>query len=383
LHILFQSPFFNSGSNFHVHLLLREPFPRYRNYNLRPFALVCNNLCKNVATRGIQPIARRAGCAILVIISIILIGMPVGAARAQPHPTVSPSLTIDERNRLAGEAMRKRDFPAALELVRTSADRGDAKSQFMVGQFHYYGWGVPINRQEAMSWYRKAADQGDAEGADSVARLFHSGSGVPRDYQEAMTWFRRAADRGYAPSQAAICAMYIAGEGVPVDFEEGTAWCKKSADQGYAAAQRVLGVGYLNGQGVPKDLDKAVVWLRRAAEQGDAESQLRMGNLYRRGDGLPQDNDLARAWYRKAMAQKNEGARTALAAMDAEDRNPGFRHPERIPPHLQTICFLDNPMMLRITRLDKSEQESVTRKYSACLRANWKRITRGAPFPAD
>jgi uncharacterized protein len=206
---------------------------------------------------------------------------------------------------------------------------------------------------------------------------------APRDYREAMVWFKKAADRGYAPSQAAICAMYIAGEGVPEDFEEGISWCKKSADQGYAAAQRVLGVGYLNGQGVPRDLDKAVAWLRKAAEQGDAESQFRVGNLYRRGEGLPQDSDQARAWYRKATAQKYEGARTALAAMDAEDRNPGSRHPERIPPQLQTICFLDNPMILKITRLDKSEQESVMQKYNACLRANWKRISRGAPFPAD
>jgi hypothetical protein len=69
--------------------------------------------------------------------------------------------------------------------------------------------------------------------------------------------------------------------------------------------------------------------------------------------------------------------------MDAEDRNPGFRHPERIPPQLHTICFLDNPMMLKISRLDKGEQESVTRKYNSCLRTNWKRISRGAPFPAD
>lgn len=37
-----------------MYLLLRERFPRYRRYNLRPFALVCNNLCNSVAKRIIR-----------------------------------------------------------------------------------------------------------------------------------------------------------------------------------------------------------------------------------------------------------------------------------------------------------------------------------------
>ena len=319
----------------------------------------------------------------ILLVGAICIGTASFPALAQPSAAVGAPITYEEAHRRGTEAFNRRDYAEALQWYRKSADQGDPRGQIVVGQFFSYGWGMPRNDTQALIWYRKAADQGDAEGADSVGRLYHTGSGVPRDNQEAMKWFRKAADQGYAPSQAAVCSMYVAGEGVQADFEEGVAWCKKAAGQGNAFAQRVLGVGYLNGEGVPKDTGKAAVWLRKAAEQGDAESQTRLGNLYERGEGVPQDREQARMWFKKAIAQNHDKARKELAEMDAEDRNPGFKHPERIPPQLQTICFLDNPQMLKIKRVDKAEQEVIAQRYIACLRSNWKRINGSAPFPGD
>jgi len=137
------------------------------------------------------------------------------------------------------------------------------------------------------------------------------------------------------------------------------------------------------GEGAPTDYARAMNWFQKAAAQNVAEAQTGIGLLYRFGSGVPQDREQARTWFKKAVAQGYEKAKKELAEMNAEDRNPGFKHPERIPPTLQTVCFIKVPQILRFARLDKAEQETIGERYRACLRSTWKRASGGAPFPAD
>lgn len=41
------------------------------------------------------------------------------------------------------------------------AEKGNCKSQFMVGECYANGWGVDANKEKAKEWYEKAAMQGN------------------------------------------------------------------------------------------------------------------------------------------------------------------------------------------------------------------------------
>ena len=57
-------------------------------------------------------------------------------------------------------AAHRGEYATALRRLFPLAEEGDARAQFDMGFMHAYGWGVPSNPAEAITWYRKAADQG-------------------------------------------------------------------------------------------------------------------------------------------------------------------------------------------------------------------------------
>ena len=118
-----------------------------------------------------------------------------------------------------------------LTILRTKAEKGDAQSQFELGESFLLGkLGVATNEVEAVKWFRKAADQNHA------AAQYHLG----------------------------LCEAY--GQGVAKDEAAAMKWFRKAAEQNDAKAQYSLGIGYAHGQGVAKDAAEAVRWYRKAAE---------------------------------------------------------------------------------------------------------------------
>src|SRR5690242_16765525 len=71
---------------------------------------------------------------------------------------------------------------------RILAERGDAKSQYALGEMYYYGKGVPKNYSEAVRWYQKSAEQGDANAQYAISHMYHLGRGLPQDDLEAVRW---------------------------------------------------------------------------------------------------------------------------------------------------------------------------------------------------
>ena len=54
-----------------------------------------------------------------------------------------------------------RDYQAAIEWYRKSAEHGNATAAYNLAGMHYLEDDVPEDRAEALKWYRKAADLGD------------------------------------------------------------------------------------------------------------------------------------------------------------------------------------------------------------------------------
>ncbi|MBF0585254.1 MAG: SEL1-like repeat protein, partial [Magnetococcales bacterium] len=50
-----------------------------------------------------------------------------------------------------------------LDAIRSAAEQGDTKAQYLLGAGYAEGRGVLQDFQEAVQWFQKAADKGDAE----------------------------------------------------------------------------------------------------------------------------------------------------------------------------------------------------------------------------
>ena len=97
-------------------------------------------------------------------------------------------------------ALLRKDFAAAVSLWRPLAVEGDATLQYLLGEIHDTGRGVPQNYGEAARWYRLAAEQGHALAQNNLGVMYLRGQGVPQDYVLAHMWFNLAAARWNDPA---------------------------------------------------------------------------------------------------------------------------------------------------------------------------------------
>lgn len=175
------------------------------------------------------------------------------------------------------EAYRFGDYETAMAEWVTAAKRGDAKSEYMIGQLYSKGEGHPRDYKEAVKWYRKAANKEHGRSMHQLGFMYETGVGVKKKYSVALNWYRKAekslqqaATQGHAAEQQSLGSMYSEGRGVPRDYAEAVKWFRKAANQDYARGQVSLGNMYESGKGVPQDWDEAERWYRKAAEQGDS-----------------------------------------------------------------------------------------------------------------
>ncbi len=180
---------------------------------------------------------------------------------------------------LALEAIYRGDLKNALQLAFESAKQGDPQAQCLVGGafLEGQGWGVPVNRAEAVSWLTKSAAQLYAPAQYQLGVTYEEGQGAENNAKQAKDWFRRAARQGYALAEFRLGEMSYEENDVEQTFK----WFERAAYRGYCVAQYNLGVLYENGLAVEQNLVQAEYWWRKAAGQRyeDALEKLRQGNF--------------------------------------------------------------------------------------------------------
>jgi TPR repeat protein/serine/threonine protein kinase len=209
-----------------------------------------------------------------------------------------------------------RDYDLAVQWARKAADGGDALGMNHLGAAYQQGHGVSQDYALAMQWYRKAADAGNASGMGNLGLLYQQGLGVTQDYALAMQWYRKAADAGSASSMDNLGFLYLRGLGVAQDYTQASQWFQKAAEAGEASGMNRLGVLYQEGHGVPKNYELALQWYRKAADAGNATAIYNLGLMYELGQGVRKDSGAAVVWYRKAAEAGNEDAKKRLQQLE-------------------------------------------------------------------
>ena len=175
----------------------------------------------------------------------------------------------------ASTAAQQSPAPAAvpesgqIRDLRTAAERGDPRAQYLLGVRYATGDGVVEDDATAAQWIRKAADQGLADAQFNLGLMYADGNGVPQDSATAVSWLRKAAEQGDARAESNLGLMYANGTGVAADPLEAYNWlsivsARSSAGErqrAESALQTVAGV--LTPAQVAEAQHRAQLWLQQ------------------------------------------------------------------------------------------------------------------------
>jgi hypothetical protein len=142
-------------------------------------------------------------------------------------------------NELGGAA--KALSAAELPALRTRAEAGDARAQFLVGLAYEYGYaGLTGDLAESLRWHKLAGQQGIGVAETWVGDFYYDGLGVAMDYVEALSWYRRASEHGHAEGSRYVGDFTLLGLGTARDPKQAAVWYGKAASQGDARAKARL-----------------------------------------------------------------------------------------------------------------------------------------------
>jgi TPR repeat protein len=216
----------------------------------------------------------------------------------------------------ARNAIKRRDYEAALSILRPLADEGNPRAQNVLGFMYSKGQGVQHDEGEAVRWFRHAAEKGLAAAQFNLGLHLEEGRGISQDYKGAAKWYRLAAEQtpGHLSAQIHLGALYETGKGVPVDYAEAAKWYTRAAERDSPTAQTRLAALYFDGKGVRKDYAEAARLYSLAAHSGDRSAQELLAKMYFEGTGIAKDIPLVIDLLRAAASQGSVFAQGALGA---------------------------------------------------------------------
>lgn len=217
-----------------------------------------------------------------------------------------------------GEGVEK-DLSKAMHLFSMSAEQGDADAQLHVGRCLEE---TNASNEDILAAYRKAAEMGNAEAMCFLGDWCSYGEmGLPVDMNEAYSWWRKAAERGnsYAQNEVGICFDF--GLGIKESKKEAVKWCKRAASKDYIPAVHVLGLCYYFGNGVRMNMKEALKCFKRAAKYDYAEAVWMIGNYYY---DIVHDEEEGIRYYKRAAELGCEKAAEILSRVLQKSEEPCY-----------------------------------------------------------
>jgi hypothetical protein len=154
-----------------------------------------------------------------------------------------------------------------------SANRGDAKAMYMVGEFYANGIDRPSNPKEALVWYKKAAVNGDPRAWYRMGLLYKYGKGTSLDYRSAFDCFVKAGEGGNARGLFSEGYMLYKGIGCQQNYERAYSLFVTASEANIREAMYFRGLCCRNGYGTSKNEVEAKKWLQLAIIKGDQQAQ--------------------------------------------------------------------------------------------------------------
>src|SRR4051812_1375268 len=159
-----------------------------------------------------------------IVLSVVtILALPAALGAQQPPPSSKdPWNSTDLRNEV------RMLSPEQLRAVRTRADAGSARDQFLIGLAYEYGLaGVERDVAEALRWHTRVAEQGIGMAEAWVGDFYYDGLGMPRDFDRALYWSRRGSEHDFGLATRFIGDFQLYGQAMPRNPAEAATWYAK------------------------------------------------------------------------------------------------------------------------------------------------------------
>ena len=182
------------------------------------------------------------------------------------------------------------------------ASRGDATSQFELGNQYHIGDKVLMDFDAAIYWYKLASEQNYPFAWNNLGIIYNIPQEIYFDEVEAASCFRKASELGYFNQMTALGNIYYTGKSVSLNYTLAREWYLKAMNHGDAGGFFGLGLIYGQGLGVEKDLDLARTYFVSAVDRRPSLAG-RLYEFYSKGIIFSEDQGEAKKW--KPLADKN------------------------------------------------------------------------------
>ena len=110
------------------------------------------------------------------------------------------------------------------------AKKGDAHSQFVLGNIYYHGSDmVAQSFSKSSKWYRKAAEQGHPSAQYKLGKMHEKGGfAIKKDFSKAIEWYKKAAGHQHIRSLERLAYLYYNGIGVEQDMNLGKRYARQA-----------------------------------------------------------------------------------------------------------------------------------------------------------
>lgn len=204
----------------------------------------------------------------------------------------------------AQTALAAGDYAKAYPLYLQQAEGArNPLASFTVALFHENGWGRPVDRMAACTWFEKSAAGKIPAGEHFAGDCVRQGVHRAADPAAAARYYEQAAAHGHLISLCSLAELYVAGEGVPKDPMKGLSLCHQAAQKGVKPAQVRLARFLLDGVAGKPNYAQALQILQGTAETDYPEAQFLLARMLRDGQGIKPDLARAAMWFERAASK--------------------------------------------------------------------------------
>jgi TPR repeat protein len=160
-----------------------------------------------------------------------------------------------------------------LAKIRTKAEKGDARSQYLLARAYYYGEGIEKDLAKAVSWAEKSAAQNYPDAANLISVYYFNSEGSQKNLEESEKWLKKAVALGSLKAMYNMSLRCHDGTAIAQDDVLANRLARAAAACGYAPAQLLYGRYLAERIGTPQDFAKAKMWIQAAADNGYRPAQ--------------------------------------------------------------------------------------------------------------
>ena len=133
------------------------------------------------------------------------------------------------------------DYQQAVYWFRKSAGQLFAPAQYRLGELYYFAkGGLDRNLDKAVELFKMAAKQKDADAQMNLAILYGTGEGLPLDKEEALSWILKARIGGNPVAWDYQKMLNESAQGKFTPEQQHRYWLEKAAELGIREAQQEL-----------------------------------------------------------------------------------------------------------------------------------------------